>query len=173
MNNYMILKKLKTFFSRTVYIQLREDRIKVINIDTQAVYDQVPYIAIGISNSKHRVVRAVGAEAYNLRLDKNLDVSNPFSHPRLLVCDFAKAEKVLMQGMREVLGSKLLTPNPVVIMHPMEKLEGGVTEIECRVYQELALGAGARKVHVHVGKELDASTFNMNQICSPENDSQV
>jgi rod shape-determining protein MreB len=75
-----MFKKLKAFFSSTVYVQLREDRIKIINIDTQAVYDQLPYIAIDDSNPKQRVIRAVGADAYNLPLDKNLDVSNPFSH---------------------------------------------------------------------------------------------
>lgn len=163
-----MFKKLKAFFSSTVYVQLREDRIKIINIDTQAVYDQLPYIAIDASHPKQRVIRAVGADAYNLRLDKSLDVSNPFSHPRLLVGSFEKAEKVLMQGMREVLSSKLLTPNPIVIIHPMEKLEGGVADIECKMYRELALGAGAWKVHIHVGKELDPRAFNMDQVCSPE-----
>lgn len=164
----MIFEKFKAFFSSTVYVQMREDRIKIINVNTQAVYDQVPYIAIDVSNPKQRVVRAIGTEAYSLRLDKKLDVSNPFSHPRLLVGSFEKAEKVLMQGMREVLSSKLLTASLVVIMHPMEKLEGGVADIECRIYQELALGAGARKVHIHVGKELDPRAFNMDQVCSPE-----
>jgi rod shape-determining protein MreB len=71
--------------------------------------------------------------------------------------------------MREVLSSKILAPSPVVIIHPMEKLEGGVSEIECRVYQELALGAGARKVYIHVGEELDPRTFNMDQVCAPQN----
>jgi len=160
----MILKKLKAFFTSTVYVQLREDRIKIVNIDTQAVYDQVPYIAIDVSNPKQRVIRAIGAEAYSLRLDKKLDVSNPFSHPRLLVGNFEKAEKVLTQGIREVLSSKLLTPNPIVIIHPMEKLEGGVADIECKMYRELALGAGAWKVHIHVGEELNVNSFDMNQI---------
>lgn len=164
----MIFKKLKYLFSSTVYVQLREDRIKIINIDTQAVYDQVPYIAIDASNPKQRVIRAVGADAYSLRLAKDLDVSNPFSHPRLLVADFAKAEKVLMQGMREVNESKFIAPSPVVIMHPMDKLEGGITDIECKIYRELALGAGAREVHLHVGKELDPSTFSIDQVCAPK-----
>jgi rod shape-determining protein MreB len=164
----MIFKKLKAFFTSTVYVQLREDRIKITNIETKEIYDQVPYIAIDASNPKQRVIRAIGAEAYNLRLDNKLEVSNPFSHPRLLIADFMKAEKVLMQGIREVHTSKFLAPRPVVIIHPMDKLEGGVTDIECKVYKELALGAGAREVHIHVGKEIDPSVFNLNDVCAPE-----
>jgi rod shape-determining protein MreB len=86
----------------------------------------------------------------------------------LLVGNFEKAEKVLMQGVREVLPSKLFTPNPVVIIHPMEKLEGGGADIECKMYRELALGAGAWKVHIHVGEVLDMDSFEINRIISPE-----
>jgi rod shape-determining protein MreB len=164
----MIFKKFRAFFSSTVYVQLRENRIKIVNIKTQSVYDQLPYIAIDATNPKQRVIRAIGIDAYNLRLDKSLDVSNPFSHPRLLVADFIKAEKVLMQGMREVQSSKYLVPRPVAIIHPMDKLEGGVTDVECKMYRELAIGAGAREVHIHVGDVLDANSFDMNQILSPE-----
>jgi len=162
-----MFNKLKSLFSSTIYIQLREERITITNIDTQSVYDQRPYIAIDVSNSKQKVIRAVGADAYNLRLDKSLEVTNPFSHPRLLIADFKRAEKVLMQGLREVNPSKIIAPRPIVIIHPMDKLEGGLTDIECKVYRELALGAGAIEVHLHVGEELEVSTFSMDQICTP------
>lgn len=163
-----IIDRFKKIFSSTVYVQLQENRIKIVQIDSQGIYEDRPYIAIDASNPKQRVVRAVGSDAYQLRLDKDLDVVNPFSHPRLLIADFMKAEKVLMHGLREVHSSKYLSPSPVVIMHPMDKLEGGITDIECRVYRELALGAGARKVYIHVGKELDINKFSLSQICSPE-----
>ena len=162
-----MLNKLKALFSSTIYIQLREERITITNIDTQSVYDQRPYIAIDVSNPKQKVIRAVGADAYNLRLDKSLEVTNPFSHPRLLIADFNRAEKVLMQGMREVNPAKFIAPRPVVIIHPMDKLEGGLTDIECKVYRELALGAGAIEVHLHVGETLEPSTFSMEQVRTP------
>lgn len=162
-----MLNKLKALFSSTIYIQLREERITITNIDTQSVYDQRPYIAIDVSNPKQKVIRAVGADAYNLRLDKSLEVTNPFSHPRLLIADFNRAEKVLMQGMREVNPAKFIAPRPVVIIHPVDKLEGGLTDIECKVYRELALSAGAVEVYLHVGKELEPSKFSMDQVCAP------
>ncbi len=162
-----MFNKLKSLFSSTIYIQLREERITITNIDTQSVYDQRPYIAIDVSNPKQKVIRAVGADAYNLRLDKSLEVTNPFSHPRLLIADFNRAEKVLMQGLREVNPAKFIAPRPMVIIHPMDKLEGGLTDIECKVYRELALGAGAIEVHLHVGEALEPSTFSMEQVSTP------
>lgn len=164
----MIINVIKKLFSGTVYIQLREDRVKINHIETKSVYDQRPYIAIDISKPKKQTIHAIGNDAYNLRSNISFEVSNPFSHPRLLVGNFIKAEKVLMHGIREVHKSKFLAPSPVVIMHPMEKLEGGITDIECRVYRELALGAGAREVHLHVGKELNISLFSMDQVRAPK-----
>ena len=39
-------------------------------------------------------------------------------------------------------------------MHPLEKTEGGLTQIEVRALQELAAGAGAIEAHVWQGREL-------------------
>jgi rod shape-determining protein MreB len=39
-------------------------------------------------------------------------------------------------------------------MHPLEMTEGGLSEIEKRILNELAIGAGAMKVVVWVGPEL-------------------
>lgn len=78
----------------------------------------------------------------------------PFSHPRTVIGDFAVAEKALRDGMKEAWPSRLLAPRPQVIMHPREVIEGGLTMIEERALQELALGAGARQASVWVGAEL-------------------
>jgi len=40
------------------------------------------------------------------------------------------------------------------VIHPTEMVEGGLSEVEERVLRELALGAGARSVVVHVGLAL-------------------
>ena len=164
----MIIGMIRRMFSGTVYIQLREDRIRICHIENKSIYDQRPYIAIDSSNRKKKIIHAIGNEAYNLRANANFDVSNPFSHPRMLVSNFLKAESVLTHGIREVHQSKFIAPSPVVIMHPMEKLEGGITDIEGRVYRELAIAAGARDVRIHVGNTLSISLFNMDQVCEPE-----
>ncbi|HEY7885580.1 MAG TPA: hypothetical protein VIC08_11615, partial [Cellvibrionaceae bacterium] len=86
-------------------------------------------------------------------------ISNPFSHPRLLVNDFQIAETVLRYGVRQLHKNKWFAPSPRVIFQPMEKLEGGITTIEERVFRELCLGAGAREVLLHTGNEL--SIYNL------------
>lgn len=164
----MIARMIQKRFSSTVYVQLSEDRIRIYHLENGSVYDQRPFIAIE-GSGRRMIVHAIGDEAYKLRSDSRFDVSNPFSHPRMLVSSFSKAEKVLSHGIRAVHESRFLAPSPVAIMHPLEKLEGGLTEIECRVYRELALGAGAREVHIHVGEPLSTSRFEPDKIRPPEN----
>lgn len=165
----MIHSLIKKLFSGTVYIQLREDRLRICHIEEGIVFDEKPYIAIDKSNSKKGIVCAVGNGAFALKSNPEYEVSNPFSHPRMLVSSFVKAEKVLMHGIRAVHANRIISPSPVIIMHPVEKLEGGITDIECRVYRELALGAGGRQVHLHIGDALSVSNFNMEQVCEPRN----
>jgi rod shape-determining protein MreB len=80
----------------------------------------------------------------------------PFSHPRLLVGDFAAADVCLKSVIAEVSGSGFTLAIEVLI-HPLEKLEGGITQIEERLFRELAIGAGASKVLVWVGPPLSDS----------------
>jgi rod shape-determining protein MreB len=44
--------------------------------------------------------------------------------------------------------------SPILLMHPMEKTEGGLSQVEERILQELALGAGARRAVIWVGQAL-------------------
>jgi len=165
----MIINRIKKVFSGTVYVQLREEKIRICHIEEKLIYEQRPYIAIDKTNAKKEIVHAIGDDAFSLINSKIYDVSNPFSHPRLLVSSFLKAEKVLMHGIRQVHRRKIFAPAPVVVIHPMEKIEGGVTDVECRLYRELALGAGAREVHLHVGNSLSVSNFSFAKIQEPKN----
>lgn len=79
--------------------------------------------------------------------------SPPFSHPRMLVGDFTAAQACLKSLADQARGSGFALKTEMLI-HPMEKLEGGMTQIESRVFQELALGAGASKAAVWLGAPL-------------------
>lgn len=81
--------------------------------------------------------------------------THSFTSQRLLVGNFSEAEKALSQGIQELLGGGLFKKSPTVVIHPMEKVEGGLCEVELKVFNELALGAGASKVIIHLGAELD------------------
>ena len=79
--------------------------------------------------------------------------SPPFSHPRMLVGDFTAAQSCLKTLADQARGSGFALKTEMLI-HPMEKLEGGLTQIESRVFEELAAGAGASRVVVWSGAPL-------------------
>ena len=54
----------------------------------------------------------------------------------------------------------------------MERLEGGITDIELRVFKELAYGAGARDVVVYVGPTISTENFNFEEIKNNVQDNQ-
>ena len=78
----------------------------------------------------------------------------PFTTKRLLIGQFTSAEKTLKEGMAEVNKDKAFNPSPIVVIHPVSMVEGGLSQIEERVLLEVAHGAGARKVKIWVGHEL-------------------
>lgn len=76
----------------------------------------------------------------------------PFSHPRSLIGDFTAAAATLKALVAEARqGFSLKTE---MLIHPMEQVEGGLTQIEERVFQELCVGAGASRVVVWLGAAL-------------------
>jgi rod shape-determining protein MreB len=80
--------------------------------------------------------------------------ANPaFSHPRMLVGNFTAALKCLKAALSEARGAGFALFTAVVI-HPLETIDGGLTPVEERLFQELAIGAGASKVLVWVGAPL-------------------
>ena len=76
-----------------------------------------------------------------------------FSHKRSLVGDFTSAEKLLKTLVKEVRQGLVL--NVQMVIHPMERIEGGLSQIEERALHELAIGAGAMRVVVWIGDPLD------------------
>src|SRR5205085_650607 len=68
----------------------------------------------------------------------------PFSHKRSLVGDFTAAERLLKALVKEVQQGLVLSVS--IVIHPMERIEGGLSQIEERALRELAIGAGAARV---------------------------
>lgn len=140
-------------FSNDLYVQVWENRIKAISIQTQAVFDQIPLVAIETVKSGQKVVREFGNGCKSVDPSK-YQIINPFSHPRMLLEDFIVAEKLLQYVVKELHQGRFFTPAPRIIFHPMEKIEGGLTMIEDKAFRELCVGAGAREVAIHLGDEL-------------------
>jgi len=81
----------------------------------------------------------------------------PFTTSRLLVGEFLAADKTLRTAIQKLYKGRFFTTKPAVLIHPMEKCDGGLSQIEERVLNELAAGAGARKIIVWVGHTLSDS----------------
>lgn len=99
-------------------------------------------------------------EAKNLSTDsswQSITPDKPFTTSRLLVGTFTAAEPALKKLVKSLLPNGLIKKSPQVVIHPVAMVEGGLSEIEDRVFRELALGSGAFKVVLHVGSELSDS----------------
>ncbi|MGS0681431.1 rod shape-determining protein MreB [Shewanella sp. 125m-7] len=162
MEKKAMLRSLINKFGSTLYVQIWENRIRVIDIETNNVFDEKPLLQVETGINGIKAITAFGNKAY-------INPLNPFSHPRALLSDFFVAERLLKEIMKQMVGKKFIPPAPTIIIHPMEKTEGGLTMIEIRAFREMALGAGARDVAVHQGKvPLEAATINFNDISKQE-----
>ncbi|MGS0689023.1 rod shape-determining protein MreB [Shewanella sp. 30m-9] len=141
-----MIRRLIDKLSPTLYVQIWENRIRVVDIETNGVFDEQPHLQVESSKNGAKIVTAFGNKAY-------VNPLNPFSHPRALLNDFFVAERLLKEIINQLAGKKLLSPAPIIIIHPMEKTEGGLTMIEIRAFREMAIGAGARDVVIHQGQE--------------------
>ncbi len=83
-----------------------------------------------------------------------------FSHPRTILGQFLIGEQTLAKALAKAYPAKFIKPRPALIVHPKEILEGGLTEIEERALQEMALGAGASRAKVWQGNDLSIEQIN-------------
>ena len=105
-------------------------------------------------------VRKNRFEAKNLSSNGGWESINselPFTTERLLVGNFSAAEPTLTKLVKSINSGGLFKKSPQVVIQPMELIEGGLSEVEERIFKELALGAGAFKVVLHTGSELTDS----------------
>jgi hypothetical protein len=131
-----VIEHLSKFMSRTVYVRVTRDKIRVRSLDSGTEVEVSP--------------------------------ASPFSSTRLLVGNFTAAEAALKEGLRKAVGGGWFRPSPIIVIQPLEMIDGGLSEIEERVLHELAIGAGAFKVVVWVGPQLsDAEVMEKVGIARP------
>ena len=159
-----ILRGIRATFSNDLYVQLWAEKIKVANLDTKEIFSEETLVAIKETDKGQKVVEAIGAQARSLEAQPNMTIIRPFSHPRLLVSDFQVAEKLMQHMVRIIHSGKFFAPSPRIIFQPMEKIEGGVTDVERRVYRELCMSAGARETIVYLGTELSAENTSFDEV---------
>jgi rod shape-determining protein MreB len=69
----------------------------------------------------------------------------------MLISNYRIALREMREGMAGVRRGGLLARRPQVLVHPMELIDGGVTDLECEILEALALNSGAYKAAVYEG----------------------
>ena len=131
-----------------LYVQIWEGRLKVTNLMNNKVFDQAPNIAIKTDAKGNKKITAYGDDALVI-LEEDTISFNPFSHPRMLLADVIAAQELLKLVFKQTKSSSIFAP--IVIMHPMEKVEGDLTYIERHGFKSLGKNSGAKEVFTYVG----------------------
>lgn len=76
----------------------------------------------------------------------SLDAAQPFTSSRLLVANFSAAQRLLIRGIGEAAGRFGLAS--VIVIHPAEMMDGGLSESDERLFFDLGYGTGAQYVAV-------------------------
>ncbi len=154
---------IRSFFSNDLLFELSENKVSIKAFSSDMLFEEEPYIAIE-NTKKGEIIKAIGKDAKPLSAP-NIRVVNPFKHSRSFVSDFMCAEKILQHGIYTMHNSKI-RPSPRVIVHQLEKTDGGLTDIEERVLRELAVGAGAREVVIYLGYKINTNVESFDTVKS-------
>lgn len=158
-----MFKRIFSKYRPILYIQISESRVVVSNVKTGDFYDDAPLVAIRTKSNGEKVISAVGKDAKQTS-SYGMEIVNPFSHPRVLFSDFYVGERFLQYAIHKLLDNKFVAPSPRIIIHPQEKLEGGLTMIENRALRELGFGAGASDVIVYTGRPLSLQEIDYEEL---------
>jgi len=151
-------------FETRLYIQFSDTRLKVSSPSRSHTFECTPFVAIEDVKGGNKIITAIGRDAESLKGKPNINVVNPFAHPRIVIGDFTVGEKLLQHAIRSFLKTGWLLPRLKGIMHPERDLEGGLTQVEIRSVRELCENAGCRWSAVHEGRALtmeEVRTYEM------------
>lgn len=145
---------MRNLFRNTLYLRLQADLLRALHVESGQTLSEPPLLALRSNGKGRRVPLAVGDAALALEGQPGVELVNGFRHPRTLLADFAVAEQTLQLLLKRLQPPALLRPAPTVVLQPLERLEGGLTQIEIRALVELLRGAGARQAYLWTGREL-------------------
>lgn len=72
----------------------------------------------------------------------------PFSNSRLIIADFLEAENLLKSMIQEIEPESLFPVQISMLVHVIEQIPDGVSEVEKRVLRDFAEMSGARKIRI-------------------------
>lgn len=139
-------------FNHTIYVRIDAGRLELLHAQSGREWADTAEVARHGPTGK---VLAVGQEALTLRGSTDISHGNGFLHPRTPIADFVLAEIALKALIRRVMPRSWLAIAPTLVIHPVGRFDGGLTQVEIRALHELARGAGARRSLVWHGEGLD------------------
>jgi len=145
------------FLRRTYYIRIGADRLRIDEVGGTPVFDDLAVVAIRTDSRGRKLIAAVGRAAEKLAGATDIQVVRPFANPRTVLDDFTVASKLMQHGVRQLVlaqGWSAMKPLARVLLHPLRRFEGGLTQVELRSLRELAESCGARLTAVYEGREL-------------------
>lgn len=144
----------------TIYIRFSSENIYIRYVEKQKTIEGEPLVAIKNGKKRNKVV-AIGRDSIKAQFQDpvNVTIHNPFQHPRTFLSNFEIAEATLRHFVCKIFERKILVP-PIVIFHPTENIEGGVTQIEFRALYELGVSIGAKETLVWTGRSLTDNELN-------------
>lgn len=145
---------MRKLFRNTLYLRLQAEQLRILHVESGKSLAEPPELALRNDRKGRRVPLAVGNAALALQGQAGVELANGFRHPRTLLADFAVAAQTLQLLFKPFTPAGLFQVAPTVILQPLEQLEGGLTPIEIRALVELLRGAGARRVFIWTGTEL-------------------
>ena len=129
--------------------------MSVKNVSRNVFFEDVPQLAVDLTRKRNKVLGFGGHSNLIASMSAGGVILNGFDHPRSIISDFEVAEKTLQLFLERVNApKKKFFFVPTLIIHPLEKLEGGLTQLEARAFEDLGYRAKANKVFVWNGREL-------------------
>lgn len=76
-----------------------------------------------------------------------------FSNERLLIAKPSVAIAFIREVLKEVFAKSLIDPKLTVLLQPMEKIEGGISETEMMIFNDLVQQIGGKYAFIHPTQE--------------------
>lgn len=68
------------------------------------------------------------------------------NHPRTLMGEFMEIQDCFKRIAKELAPKRFYLKDPIAVVHLLETVEGGYTNVEVRAFKEAAFGAGAKQI---------------------------
>jgi rod shape-determining protein MreB and related proteins len=146
-----MLQSLFSKITSDLLVEITQEELRVYSFSNDTKYIDEPLIAVEVVDEKESI-KAIGRASRNC-IGPGIKIINPFNHNRSIISSFTYAEKILQFAFKSI-QTNAFKAAPRVVMHQLEKNEGGLTETEERLLRELAIAAGAREVVVYQGNRI-------------------